>query len=862
MRSKFANKFYDEHSPSKRVRWNSPKSQVQESDKMSQAPNLMESQEISLNQSLQTSNKQLDVSKELIQNKERLISFLVDNNIEFQKLHPNEYAATIKLVNINQQVGNETNADGKNQSPMKVSQEKGYFAQKEKDLANISQINKQNKQPFISAILNDIKSQSRPVDLASVFNISMVTDPSIDQNQRFLQFLEEKQAQIQKELSNADQLLSIHSNNSGIKQLRDKHNSLLITHKNLCAIYLRSPQEFRNKAIQYLKPIQSTIIQGKYTNLKNNSDLEILYALLQKLLLDNCDAQTMEQFVDEQIRMQANSLYSSTNSNLKASNRSESFKDLDNKTNGSLVYEKLNSFKKRNKEQKSKNKIIIVQQNYVKSASPSKRVSKSSEDKQSRNDDLNRSTYSKKEYLNKSFNSKKDEKSSLNEAPQVQIHNHKIFSIYGSSNKIKQNQSIQKPNNNQRSSLSFANNSSTASSLKESLLLGKSQLSNDIQMSKKQNSQKDKYSKFSLGNSGQKLGNSFKIEQIYNKTYNSANVLSPNYSDSLTDQFYSQSATNKQVGSFDFSKSVSQHSNRSLSSNKDRKNESIQNKFFSSRITTEKMPKSQRVSQRRNSRSLSPSKPKSYIPSESQDNSVSSRKLAKASDMQKEYQTSKSPSPTRKRPANFNQVHSPQLLKSKDFQKEYEKILIQNFENLKKQYSKSKIVGKILQNPAENLKNPVVLIVEVILAITILLDILFRLIKEKKAFFNDCWNLFDIISLIIISSLLFVFYQNEYHLSEIEISKGMESDDIIGVILISFRYVIQIFRICASIRKQNQSRFLNKQVKEINLQDFQVENTNIKDIHVENFQNHLENINKMNSQTNRTQNDSTYNNKH
>ncbi|KAL4451114.1 hypothetical protein ABPG74_021436 [Tetrahymena malaccensis] len=168
----------------------------------------------------------------------------------------------------------------------------------------------------------------------------------------------------------------------------------------------------------------------------------------------------------------------------------------------------------------------------------------------------------------------------------------------------------------------------------------------------------------------------------------------------------------------------------------------------------------------------------------------------------------------------------------------------------------------ILQNPAENLKKPVVLIVEVILAVTILLDILLRLIKEQKAFFNDCWNLFDIISLVIISSLLVIFYQNEYHLSEIEISKGMENDDIIGVALISLRYIIQIFRICASIRKQNQSRILNKQVKEINLQDFQVENTNIKDIQGENFQNHLENIKQMNSQTNRTQNDSTYNNKH
>ncbi|KAL4451113.1 hypothetical protein ABPG74_021435 [Tetrahymena malaccensis] len=693
MRSKFANKFYDEHSPSKRVRWNSPKSQVQESDKMSQAQSMLVSQEISLNQSLQASNKQLDISKELIQNKERLISFLVDNNIEFQKLHPNEYAATIKLVNINKQTLNEANTDAKSLSPMKVSQSKGYFAQKEKDLANISQINKQNKQPFISAILNDIKSQQQPVDLANTFNISMVTDPSIDQNQRFLKFLEEKQAHIQKELSNADQLLSIHNDNSSIKQLRDKHNSLLITHKNLCAIYLRSPQEFRNKAIQYLKPIQSTIIQGKYSNLKNNSDLEILYALLQKLLLDNCDAQTMEQFVDEQIRMQANSLYSSTNSNQKASNRSESLKELDNKTHGSLVYEKLNSLKKRNKEQKSNKKIIIVQQNSAKSASPSKRVSKSSDANKSRNDDLNRSIHFKKDNLNKSFNSKKDEKLLLSEAPQVQIANHKIFSIYGSSSKIKQY--TKKPNSNQRSSLSFVNNSSTASSLKESLLLGKSQISNNSLTSKKQNCQKDKNSKFSLGNYAQKIGNNFKIEQIYNKTYNSANTLSPNYSDSLADQFYSQSATNKQVGDFDFSKAISQQSNRSLSSNKDRKNESIQTKFFSNRITTENTPKSQRASQRRNSRSLSPSKPKSYIPSDSQDNSVSSRKLAKASDMQKEYQTSKSPSPTRKKPANLSQIHSPQVLKSQDFQREYEKILIQNFENLKKQYSKSKIIGKV-----------------------------------------------------------------------------------------------------------------------------------------------------------------------
>ncbi|EAR92955.2 hypothetical protein TTHERM_00295680 (macronuclear) [Tetrahymena thermophila SB210] len=695
MRSKFNNKFYDEHSPSKRVRWISPNSQAQESDKISQAASIIASQEISLNQSLQKSNKQLDISKELIQNKEKLINFLVDNNIEFQKLHPNEYAATIKLVNINQQAGNQINVNGKSQSPMKVSQSQGYFTQKEKELANISQINKQNKQPFISAILNDIKSQKQSVDLASTFNISMVTDPSIDQNQRFLQFLEEKQAQIQRELTNADQLLSIHRDNQSIKQLRDKHNSLLITHKNLCAIYLRSPQEFRNKAIQYLKPIQSTIIQGNYSNLKNNSDLEILYALLQKLLLDNCDAQTMEQFVDEQIKMQANSLYSSTNQNLKESNRSESLKDQENKTHGSLVYEKLNSFKKRNKEQKPNKKIIIVQQNFVKSASPSKRVSKSSDANKSRNEELNRSIHSKKDNLNKSFSSKKDEKSLINEAPKIQIHNNKLFSIYGSNNKVKQNKSTQKPNNNQRSSLSFANNSSTASSLKESLLLGKSQLSTNSQMSKKQEGQKDKQSKFSLGNCAQKLGNNLKIQQIYNKAYKSANTLSPNYSDSLTDHFYSQSTTSKQVGNFDFSKAVSQQSNRSLSNNKDRKNQSIQSKFFSNRITTENTPKSQRTSERRNSRSLSPSKPKSYIPSASQDNSTSSRKLIKASDMQKEYEINKSPSPTRKKTANFSQVYSPQILKSQDFQKEYEKILIQNFENLKMQYSKSKIVGKV-----------------------------------------------------------------------------------------------------------------------------------------------------------------------
>ena len=70
--------------------------------------------------------KTADINKELLNNKKRLMSLLVDNNIEFSQLNPNQYQATIKLVNISK-------SGEKQLSPAsKVSSSQGYYAEKDK----------------------------------------------------------------------------------------------------------------------------------------------------------------------------------------------------------------------------------------------------------------------------------------------------------------------------------------------------------------------------------------------------------------------------------------------------------------------------------------------------------------------------------------------------------------------------------------------------------------------------------------------------------------------------------------------------------------------------------------------------------
>ncbi|CAD8106801.1 unnamed protein product [Paramecium sonneborni] len=128
----------------------------------------------------------------------------------------------------------------------------------------------------------------------------------------------------------------------------------------------------------------------------------------------------------------------------------------------------------------------------------------------------------------------------------------------------------------------------------------------------------------------------------------------------------------------------------------------------------------------------------------------------------------------------------------------------------------------IITDPIRNLHQSIVVQAEVILTLAILIDISLRIIAEKKLFFKDRWNLIDIGSFLLILILLLVFYSIKNELAAI-------IDDVIGLIVIISRYIVQIIRLVLLIKQSHKVKQL-QQIDDIKFEqvDKQTEESTVK----------------------------------
>ncbi|CAD8120884.1 unnamed protein product [Paramecium sonneborni] len=122
----------------------------------------------------------------------------------------------------------------------------------------------------------------------------------------------------------------------------------------------------------------------------------------------------------------------------------------------------------------------------------------------------------------------------------------------------------------------------------------------------------------------------------------------------------------------------------------------------------------------------------------------------------------------------------------------------------------------IITDPIRNLHQSIVVQAEVILTLAILIDITLRIIAENKLFFKDKWNLMDLASFIIILILLIIFYSiNNEFIAII--------DDVIGLIVMVLRYVVQIIRLVLLIKQSHKVKQL-QQIDDIKFEQVDKQN--------------------------------------
>ncbi|KAL4441567.1 hypothetical protein ABPG74_021499 [Tetrahymena malaccensis] len=126
------------------------------------------------------------------------------------------------------------------------------------------------------------------------------------------------------------------------------------------------------------------------------------------------------------------------------------------------------------------------------------------------------------------------------------------------------------------------------------------------------------------------------------------------------------------------------------------------------------------------------------------------------------------------------------------------------------------VLTYVLTDPYNHLQNPIVLWLEAIIAVIILIDIIIRMVAEKRMYFQSGWNIFDLVSFIVIVVVLSIFYSAELNQ---ELTEDEENEDIIGLVLIATRYIVQIIRIILMIRKSHQTRQIHQNAaQDFNLQ--------------------------------------------
>ncbi|CAD8051287.1 unnamed protein product [Paramecium primaurelia] len=72
-------------------------------------------------------------------------------------------------------------------------------------------------------------------------------------------------------------------------------------------------------------------------------------------------------------------------------------------------------------------------------------------------------------------------------------------------------------------------------------------------------------------------------------------------------------------------------------------------------------------------------------------------------------------------------------------------------------------VVQIIIDPEQNLKENMVIEVEIILTLAIMIDICIRIIAEREYFFKDNWNIIDLIAFLLILILISLYYVFELH---------------------------------------------------------------------------------------------------
>ncbi|CAK62891.1 unnamed protein product (macronuclear) [Paramecium tetraurelia] len=122
----------------------------------------------------------------------------------------------------------------------------------------------------------------------------------------------------------------------------------------------------------------------------------------------------------------------------------------------------------------------------------------------------------------------------------------------------------------------------------------------------------------------------------------------------------------------------------------------------------------------------------------------------------------------------------------------------------------------IMTDPIRNLHQSIVVQAEVILTLAILVDISLRIIAERKQFFKDKWNLIDLGSFILILILLLFFYMITNEFAAI-------IDDVIGLVVMVLRYIVQIVRLALLIKQSHKVKQL-QQIDDIKFEQVDKQN--------------------------------------